>query len=192
MGGRDGVEQQTMTAGRVAPGKGRVRVHPGRMQDGGGAEADTGRRQPVALAGPPIVGGRRRRDGRRPQGWRRRVRRCRRYEGEGRTEVGGYRRRRASGGGCGRNNDGHVGRRSTTTTIVKSPMAWAWRCAIRSLCCPAWPFCSPPPRGGWAAAAAVARLLLITIMLPERPGTMLGVTLERCNAMAVGGNPTIN
>ncbi len=37
---------------------------------------------------------------------------------------------------------------------------------------------------------AVARLLLITIMLPERPGTTFGVTLERCNAMAVGGNTT--
>jgi hypothetical protein len=96
------------------------------------------------------------------------------------------------GGEGGRNNDGHVGRRSTTTTIVKSPMAWAWRCAIRSLCCPARPFHSPPPREGRAAAAAVARLLLMTNMLPERPGTMLGVTLERCNAMAVGGNTTIN
>ncbi len=29
-------------------------------------------------------------------------------------------------------------------------------------------------------------ILLITIMLPERPGTTFGVTLERCNAMAVG------
>jgi hypothetical protein len=35
-------------------------------------------------------------------------------------------------------------------------------------------------------------ILLTTIMLPERPGTMFGVTLERCNAMAVGGNTTIN
>ncbi len=35
-------------------------------------------------------------------------------------------------------------------------------------------------------------ILLITIMLPERPGTTFGVTLERCNAMAVGGNTTIN
>ncbi len=71
MGGRDGIERQTTTAGRVAPGKGRIRVHPGRMQDGGGAEADTGRCQPVALAGPPIVGGRQRWDGRQPRGRRR-------------------------------------------------------------------------------------------------------------------------
>ncbi len=35
-------------------------------------------------------------------------------------------------------------------------------------------------------------ILLVTIMLPERPGTMFGVTLERCNAMAVGENTTIN
>ena len=42
------------------------------------------------------------------------------------------------------------------------------------------------------AAAAVARLLLITIMLPDRPGPTFGVTLERCNAMAVEGNTTIN
>ncbi len=35
-------------------------------------------------------------------------------------------------------------------------------------------------------------ILLITIMLPERPVTTFGVTLERCNAMAVGGNTTIN
>jgi hypothetical protein len=96
------------------------------------------------------------------------------------------------GGGCGRNNDGHVGRRSTTTTIIKLPMAWTWRCTIRLLCCPARPFHLPPPREGRAAAAAVAWLLLITIMLPERLGMMLGVTLERCNAMAVGGNTTIN
>ncbi len=47
MGGRDGIERQTTTmVGRVAPGKGRVRVHPARVQNGGGAEADTGRRQP--------------------------------------------------------------------------------------------------------------------------------------------------
>jgi hypothetical protein len=29
-------------------------------------------------------------------------------------------------------------------------------------------------------------------MLPERPGRTFGVTLERCNAMAVGGNTTIS
>jgi len=57
IGGRDDVELQTTTAGRVAPGKGCVRVHPGGVQDRGGAEADTGRRQPVALAGPPVAGG---------------------------------------------------------------------------------------------------------------------------------------
>ena len=66
IGGRDDVELQTTTAGRVAPGKGCVRLHPGGVQDGGGAEADTGRRQPVALAGPPVAGGRRQQDGRRP------------------------------------------------------------------------------------------------------------------------------
>ena len=47
IGGRDVVELQTTTAGRVAPGKGCVRMHPGGVRDGGGAEADTGRRQPV-------------------------------------------------------------------------------------------------------------------------------------------------
>jgi hypothetical protein len=35
-------------------------------------------------------------------------------------------------------------------------------------------------------------ILLITIMLPERLGTTFGVTLERCNAMVVGENTTIN
>jgi hypothetical protein len=35
-------------------------------------------------------------------------------------------------------------------------------------------------------------ILLITIMLPERPGTKFGVMLERCNTMAVGGNTTID
>ncbi len=29
-------------------------------------------------------------------------------------------------------------------------------------------------------------------LLPERRGTIFGVTLKRCNAMAVGGNTTIN
>jgi hypothetical protein len=58
MGGRDGVERQMTTAGCVAPGKGHVHVHPAWVQDGGGAEADMGRCQPVALAGPPVVGGR--------------------------------------------------------------------------------------------------------------------------------------
>jgi len=67
IGGRDDVELQMTTAGRVAPGKGCVRVHPGGVQDGGGAKVDTGRRQPVTLAGPPVAGGRRQRGGRRPQ-----------------------------------------------------------------------------------------------------------------------------
>ncbi len=35
-------------------------------------------------------------------------------------------------------------------------------------------------------------ILLITIMLLERQGVTFGVTLERCNAMVVGGNTTIN
>jgi hypothetical protein len=35
-------------------------------------------------------------------------------------------------------------------------------------------------------------ILLITIRLPERLEMTFGVPLERCNAMAVGGNTTIN
>ncbi len=68
MGGRDGIKQQMTTAGCVATGKRCIRVHPAWVQDGGGAEADTGRCQPVALAGPPVVGGQQQRDGQQPQG----------------------------------------------------------------------------------------------------------------------------